>query len=150
MTIHDVQPIAMPPTFCDQKVGGMAIGCTSRSSRRPVPRVYLSVYSRCCIRICSAMVGVPHRPRLPSLPTHPAGCAELRGQVPRRQAVGPISLRASGLPGGCSWGKGLDPHHSPEPLSSEGGATQNVIRAFTRKPGPESGRECLMCAKISG
>ena len=30
--------------------------------------VSLSVYSRCCIRICSAMVGVPHRPLLPSLP----------------------------------------------------------------------------------
>ena len=25
--------------------------------------------SRCCIRICSSMVGVPHRPLLPSLPT---------------------------------------------------------------------------------
>jgi len=25
--------------------------------------------SRCCIRICRAMVGVPHRPLLPSLPT---------------------------------------------------------------------------------
>ena len=30
------------------------------------------VYSRCCIRICSAMVGVPPRPRLPSLRT--PGC----------------------------------------------------------------------------
>jgi len=29
----------------------------------------LSVYSRCCIRICSAMIGVNHRPLLPSLPT---------------------------------------------------------------------------------
>ena len=29
----------------------------------------LSVYSRCFIRICNAMVGVPHRPILPSLPT---------------------------------------------------------------------------------
>ena len=28
-----------------------------------------SVYPRCCIRICSAMVGVPHRPLLLSLPT---------------------------------------------------------------------------------
>ena len=28
-----------------------------------------TVYSRCCIRICSAMVAVPHRPLLPSLPT---------------------------------------------------------------------------------
>jgi len=32
----------------------------------PAPR---GVKSRCCIRICSAMVGVPHRPLLPSLPT---------------------------------------------------------------------------------
>jgi len=29
----------------------------------------LSVYSRCCIRTCSAMIGVPHRPLLSSLPT---------------------------------------------------------------------------------
>ena len=29
----------------------------------------LSVYSRCCARICSAMAGVPHRPLIPSLPT---------------------------------------------------------------------------------
>ena len=29
----------------------------------------LSVYPRRCIRICSAMVGVPHRPLLTSLPT---------------------------------------------------------------------------------
>ena len=31
--------------------------------------ISLSVYSRCCIRICSAMVGVPHRTLLPSLST---------------------------------------------------------------------------------
>ena len=29
----------------------------------------LSVYSRYCLRICSVMVGAPHRPLLPSLPT---------------------------------------------------------------------------------
>ena len=29
----------------------------------------------CCIRICSAMVGVPHRPLLPSLPTFASGFA---------------------------------------------------------------------------
>ena len=29
----------------------------------------LSIYSRCCIRICTAIVGVPHCPLLPSLPT---------------------------------------------------------------------------------
>ena len=40
----------------------------------------LSVYSRCCIRICSAMVGVPQCPLLPSLPT------ALQRHAPRRQA----------------------------------------------------------------
>ena len=29
----------------------------------------MSVFPRCCIRICSAMVGVPHRPLMPSLLT---------------------------------------------------------------------------------
>ena len=29
----------------------------------------LSVYSQCCVRMCSAMVGVPRRPLLPRLPT---------------------------------------------------------------------------------
>ena len=28
----------------------------------------VGIYSRCCIRVFSAMVGVPHRPLLPSLP----------------------------------------------------------------------------------
>ena len=32
-------------------------------------RLSLSVYSRCCIPVCSVMVGVPHRPLLPSLLT---------------------------------------------------------------------------------
>ena len=35
----------------------------------PVTLTLTSVYSRCCERICSAMVGVPHRPLLSSLPT---------------------------------------------------------------------------------
>ena len=41
----------------------------------PPPSIWIriclseSVYSRCCIRIRSAMVGIPHRPLLPALPT---------------------------------------------------------------------------------
>jgi len=31
-----------------------------------------TVYSRCCIRICSAMIGVPHSALLPALPTLPS------------------------------------------------------------------------------
>ena len=46
----------------------------------------LSVYSRCCLRVCSAMVGVPHRPLLPSLPTSPTHAGESCKQ-PTHQAT---------------------------------------------------------------
>jgi len=32
------------------------------------------------------------------------------------------------------------------PRPSEGGSTSNVLKTLTLKPGPESGRDCLMCA----
>ena len=34
-------------------------------------------------------------------------------------------------------------------LPSEERITSNVLRTFTRKPGPESGRDCLMCAQFA-
>ena len=37
----------------------------------PAVRLRGTTHTRCCIRVCSVMVGVPHRPLLPSLPTHP-------------------------------------------------------------------------------
>ena len=45
------------------------------------------VYSRCCIRICSAMDGVPHRPLLLSLPTVYLGEAIWRARALWRETI---------------------------------------------------------------
>jgi len=37
----------------------------------------------------------------------------------------------------------------PSPPASEDGTTYKVIRTFTRKPRPESGLDCLSCAKFA-
>ena len=50
----------------------LCIASVPPSAMSPPPSGFISLsgYSRCCIRTCSAMVGVPQSPLLPSLPTH--------------------------------------------------------------------------------
>ena len=70
--LDQVHPQTSPPT-------SLAVGTIpplETPRQQPDGRVLglsSSVYSRCCIRIYSALVGVPHRPLLPLLPTrvHP-------------------------------------------------------------------------------
>ena len=40
------------------------------------------------------------------------------------------------------------PVSSPAPLSREEGTTQKVLRTLILKPMPESGLDCLMCARL--
>ena len=44
----------------------------------------------CCIRICSAMVGVPHRPLQPLVPTPPPGSLPVKGREQGGVCVAPI------------------------------------------------------------
>jgi hypothetical protein len=46
-----------------------SVGSEGRGGRRGTPTMALHILIWWCIRLWSAMVGVPHRPLLPSLPT---------------------------------------------------------------------------------
>ena len=54
----------------DSGPGFQDMDTTFQKENRVVSSFSSSAYSRCCIRICSAMVEVPHRPLLSSLPTN--------------------------------------------------------------------------------
>ena len=72
-------------------------GSPMASSRWCRIRLSLSVYSRCCLRTCSAMVGVPHRPLLT---THTRG---LQPPCEDRVLDGPASGGKGSKGGPCKY-----------------------------------------------
>ena len=79
---------------------------------------HVSVYSRCCVRICSAMVGVHFRPLLPSLPR-----TQHKTRLKNKRATRRISWRTPSEPGKVrKFGFGGPAHFTETCSGSEAGS----------------------------